>query len=94
MRRLGERNMSSKLKIIADTHTHTFACDHAYSTIGENAAAAAKNGLSFLAITEHCPSMLGAPSLVFFFILGDIPRVIDGVTIIMVGFHKGANTKI
>ena len=45
------------MNIIADTHTHTLACDHAYSTISENAAAAAGKGLRFLAMTEHTPQM-------------------------------------
>ncbi len=33
------------MKILVDTHTHTIASDHAYSTILENAAAAARAGL-------------------------------------------------
>jgi len=80
----------SKIKIVADTHTHSLACDHAYSTISENAAAAAKKGLSFLCLTEHGPAMTGAPTLMHFACLGGvIPRVLDGVTII-----KGAEVNI
>lgn len=32
------------MKFVADMHTHTLASDHAYSTISENAASAAKAG--------------------------------------------------
>lgn len=35
------------IKDVMDTHTHTLASGHAYSTIRENAAAAAKRGWSF-----------------------------------------------
>ena len=77
------------ISIVADTHTHTLACDHAYSTITENAAAAAKKGLKFLVMTEHAPAMEGAPSRLYFFNLPQIPRLIDGVMIL-----KGAEVNI
>lgn len=70
------------LNIIADTHTHTLATDHAYSTVSENAAAAAERGLLAMAMTEHSPSMPGAPGMLHFNNLGMIPREINGVTII------------
>ena len=38
-----------------DTHTHTIASAHAYSTIQEMAQAAAGKGLKLLAITDHAP---------------------------------------
>ena len=44
------------MNIIADTHAHTLASGHAYSTIREMAAAAAKKGLKGLAVTEHAGS--------------------------------------
>ena len=47
------------MKIIADTHAHTLASGHAYSTIREMAAAARKRGLKALALTEHAPEMPG-----------------------------------
>lgn len=77
------------LKIIADTHTHTIACDHAYSTLAENAAAAKAKGLAALAMTEHAPSMPGGPSWLHFSNLGMVPREIGGVRII-----KGAEVNI
>lgn len=42
-----------------DTHTHTIASGHAYSTVSEMIAMAKEKGLSMLAITEHAPTMPG-----------------------------------
>ncbi|MSS62286.1 phosphatase [Velocimicrobium porci] len=42
-----------------DTHTHTLASGHAYSTVSEMINAAKEKGLSLLAITEHAPKMPG-----------------------------------
>lgn len=77
------------MKIIADTHTHTLACDHAYSTITENAAAAAERGLRFLCMTEHAPMMPGAPSLLYFGNLRMVPHILSGVVLL-----KGAEVNI
>ncbi len=46
-------------KYCLDTHTHTLASGHAYSTINEMVEAAKSKGLSLLAITEHAPAMPG-----------------------------------
>lgn len=44
-------------KLIADTHTHTMASAHAYSTVLELASEAAASGLELLAITDHGPAL-------------------------------------
>jgi putative hydrolase len=67
------------MNLIADTHTHTIASGHAYSTITENAVAAAKKGLSFLGITEHASSMEGAPVPLFFQNLKILPEKLENV---------------
>ncbi len=54
------------MKLLADTHTHTLASSHAYSTIAENAQAAAKRGLELLAITDHAPNIIDAPNIMHF----------------------------
>lgn len=54
------------MKFVADTHAHTLASGHAYSTIREMAAAGAAKGLKALAITEHAPEMR-APAISFIF---------------------------
>ena len=51
------------MKYILDTHTHTLACAHAYSTVLENAKHAAERGLALLAITDHAPGMVDSPHL-------------------------------
>lgn len=46
-------------KYVLDTHTHTIASGHAYSTVSEMIASAKEKGLSLLSITEHAPAMPG-----------------------------------
>ena len=77
------------MKIIADTHTHSIACDHAYSTVLENAVQAANVGLKHICLTEHAVAMPGSPSIIYFKTLRNLPRVINGVTIL-----KGAELNI
>ena len=48
------------LKYCLDTHTHTVASGHAYSTIHEMVEFAKQKGLSLLAITDHAPTMPGS----------------------------------
>lgn len=45
------------IKFLLDSHTHTLASAHAYSTVLELAAEAAKIGLSLLAVTDHGPAL-------------------------------------
>ncbi len=54
------------MRDILDTHTHTLASGHAYSTIRENAHAAAERGLELLAITEHAPRLWGSCQTIYF----------------------------
>ena len=67
------------MKIAIDTHSHTIASGHAYCTIREMAAAAAKKGLSGLAITEHAPTMPGTCHAFYFSNLKVLPRQMSGV---------------
>lgn len=77
------------MNLVVDTHTHTLASGHAYSTIIENAHEAALNGMEAIAMTDHGPAMPGASSLLHFWNLGVIPERIHGVRII-----KGAEANI
>lgn len=71
------------MKIVGDTHTHTNACNHAYSTITENIRWAAGLGHRFLAITEHGCAMEGAPHPWYFGNLPKfVPRQVEGLTIL------------
>ena len=70
------------MNLIADTHTHTMASTHAYSTLQENVAAAARKGLYALAVTDHGALMPGAPGKWYFENLRVVPRHLDGVLIL------------
>lgn len=54
------------MKYILDTHTHTVASGHAYSTIDEMAQTAAERNLEILGITEHAPMMPGTCKEIYF----------------------------
>jgi len=77
------------LSIIADPHTHSVGCDHAYSTIAENVAVAADKGLKAIAVTEHCPGLKGSPTFLYFQGLRVLPRYMYGVLIL-----RGAEVNI
>ncbi|MEF2919080.1 MAG: phosphatase [Acutalibacteraceae bacterium] len=75
------------MKIVADTHTHTLASTHAYSTAQEMIKSASEKGLYAIALTDHGYNMPGSPKKGewFFECLGAIPaylydvRVLKGV---------------
>lgn len=71
------------MKFIADTHSHTLASGHAYSTIREMAAAAAEKGLKAIALTEHAPNMPGTCGLYYFQNMDVVPREIGGIRLLM-----------
>lgn len=73
----------------ADLHTHTVASTHAYSTITENASAAAALGLKAIAMTDHYCMMPDSPHDWHFANLRVLPRKICGVTVL-----KGAEVNI
>jgi len=70
------------MKMLVDLHTHTLASGHAYSTITENAQAAARKGLELLGIADHGPSLPGAPQLSYFGNMAVLPEEIYGVKIL------------
>lgn len=67
------------MNIKVDTHTHTLASGHAYSTIREMAKAAKEKGLEGLAITDHAPTMPGGPHLFYFQNTKVLPKQMEGV---------------
>lgn len=70
------------LKLVLDSHTHTLASGHAYSTLEENVRAAKEKGLELLCCTDHGVTMPGGPHLFYFSNLHVIQRKIDGVEIL------------
>jgi putative hydrolase len=70
------------MHIEVDSHSHTIASGHAYSTLAENASAAAAKGIRLLALTDHGPQMPGAPHFWYFMNMRVIPRILNGVGIL------------
>ena len=70
------------MNIIADTHTHTLASTHAYSTVLENAKYASETGIKYLGVTDHAPKMKDAPHIWHFMNLHQIPDELFGVKIL------------
>lgn len=71
-----------RMKLQIDTHTHTYASGHAYSTLVENAKAAKAKGLTLFCTTDHAESMPGAPHYWFFTNQRVLPRFIEDVGVI------------
>ncbi|GIU11441.1 phosphatase [Shewanella glacialipiscicola] len=65
-----------------DTHTHTVASSHAYSTIHDYIAVAKQKGIRLFANTDHGPDMADAPHFWHFVNLRVLPRMVDGVGIL------------
>lgn len=70
------------MNIIADLHVHTISSGHAYSTVQEIVLSAKEKGLRMVAITDHGPSMPGAPHLYHFGNMRVIPNEWQGVHIL------------
>ncbi len=51
------------MKLLLDTHIHTLASGHAYSTLAEYVEMAREKGLELIAQTDHGPAMPGGPML-------------------------------
>lgn len=74
---------------VIETHYHTTASGHAYSTVLEGVAYAKKYGMKGLAITDHGPAMPGGAHLWHFGNQSAMEDEIDGIKII-----KGAEANI
>jgi putative hydrolase len=81
------------MKLVVDTHTHTYASGHAYSTLIENAKLAKEHGLEMFCTTDHAESMPGAPHYWFFSNQRVLPRFIEGVAVIRGVESNILNTK-
>lgn len=77
------------LKTIADTHCHTVASSHAYSTVLENVLCGKENGMKCIAITDHAPGITDAPHYWHFANLQAIPRLVYDVLVL-----RGAEVNI
>lgn len=70
------------MNIVLDTHVHTIACNHAYSTISESAKVASEKGLKLICITEHGPEIPGGPHHFYFGNIRVVPTELYGVKIL------------
>jgi putative hydrolase len=70
------------MNYILDVHCHTVLSGHAYSTVSENAAHAAKIGLTHIGVSDHAPGMPGAAHLYAFSNLWSLPDEINGVRVL------------
>lgn len=70
------------MRLVADLHTHSIASGHAFSTITENARAAAQRGLEILGITDHGPNIPGGPHPYYFYNLLSLPDELEGVKLV------------
>lgn len=64
--------------IAVDTHTHSIASGHAYSTLEELAKAAAAKGVQGFVLTDHSPGMPGGAHPYHFYNSRILPRNIHG----------------
>lgn len=78
---LGQKGL--EMNYILDTHSHTLASGHSYSTIREMALAAAERGLELLGITEHAPKMPGSCHELYFSNLRVVQRNMCGVELLL-----------
>lgn len=70
------------MKILVDTHSHTVASTHAYSTVGEYVEQAKAKGLQMFSLTEHGPQMPDSPHPWHFGNRTVIPRIVDNIAIL------------
>lgn len=68
---------------LIDLHVHSIASGHAINTIDELVRYAAAKGLTHLGITDHGPSMVGAPQEGYFWISNKIPNKISNINILI-----------
>lgn len=67
------------MKILVDTHSHTIASTHAYSTVHDYFAQAKEKGLHMFSLTDHGPAMPDSPHPWHFGNRHVIPRIVDNI---------------
>lgn len=70
------------MEILVDTHAHSVASTHAYSTVNEYFIEAKKKGLQMFSLTEHGPEMPDSPHPWHFGNRKVLPRVLDNVAML------------
>ncbi|QXM06375.1 phosphatase [Crassaminicella indica] len=70
------------MKFVLDTHCHTIASGHAYSTVHDLVREAKNVGIKMFALTDHGPAMPGGPHIYHIKNQKVIPRVMDDVFVL------------
>ncbi len=70
------------MQIRCDTHAHTVASTHAYSTVHDYWAMAKQRDLQLFAITDHAPTMPDGPHYWHFGNMKVLPRVHDNIAML------------
>lgn len=69
------------MRDVLDSHTHTVASGHAFSSLHEMVKAAADNGLKLIGITEHTMAMPGTCHEYYFMNMRILPRKMYGIEV-------------
>ncbi|HOX13301.1 MAG TPA: phosphatase [Spirochaetia bacterium] len=77
------------MRIAIDTHTHSVASGHAYSTVDELARGVRDRGLEGFVLTDHGPALPGGAHPYHFGNIRILPRIIEGVR-----FYRGIEANI
>ena len=70
------------MTLLVDTHSHTVASTHAYSTVQEYAVQAKLKGMQMFSLTEHGPTMPDSPHPWHFGNRHVLPRFVNGIAIL------------
>lgn len=70
------------MKMLTDTHCHTVASTHAYSTVHDYFELSRQKGLQLFSITDHAPTMPDGPHYWHFGNMQVIPRVVGNVAML------------
>lgn len=70
------------MKILTDTHTHTVASTHAYSTVHDYFAMAKERDVQLFAVTDHAPTMPDGAHFWHFGNMKVLPRIVAGVAML------------
>lgn len=70
------------MKILCDTHSHTIASTHAYSTVHDYFAAAKEKGIAMFGITDHGVEMPDSPHAWHFGNMKIVPREHNGAVML------------
>ncbi len=77
------------MELLVDTHTHTVASGHAYSTVRENAILAKELGMEAICCTDHGPALRNGAVDFIVTVLPAAPDVMEGIRV-----FNGAETNI